>query len=153
LIIETAKKKQCNAFIEELCSSFDKEELNGACQICGIKIAFHKRKKIKNVKHIKHITQITNHYANDVLFNKHNEKSGESTERKDMVNLPMNLLKILCIEWLDIWDISQLDHALCESTKRKTFHEALNGIKLPGLRIIFQESPYYADWYNYDFYE
>jgi hypothetical protein len=129
--------KKCNAYIEELCNTIDKEELKNNCEICGIKIAFHKRKKIKNVKHIKNVKNIvTKHYNMcDNFSKKHEEKSVESFGRKDVFSLPMNLLKKICVEWLEIKDISRLDHALCESIKRKILLEVLNGIILFGLII------------------
>jgi hypothetical protein len=123
--------KKCNAYIEELCNNIGKEELNNNCQICGVKIAFHKRKKIKNVKNI--VTK--NYYMCDNFSKKHEEKSVESFGRKDLFSLPMNLLKKICIEWLEIKDISHFDHALCESIKRKILLEVLNGMILFGLRI------------------
>jgi hypothetical protein len=139
LFKQRKKNKICNAYIEELCASIDKEELNSHCQICGIKIAFHKRKKIKNVKHIKNITQhITNNYnVNDILSHQKNENLVESIRNNNIFNLPANLLKTFFTEWIQIKDLSRLDHGLCESIKRKIFIEALNGIKLFGLSIDF----------------
>jgi hypothetical protein len=71
-------RNKCNAFIEELCDKFDKEELNLKCQICGVKIAFHKRKIRKQKKHIKRITNnyTTNiNYINSNLLNQNNSVS------------------------------------------------------------------------------
>jgi hypothetical protein len=113
--------------------------LNSFCQICGFKIAFHKRKRIREkriIKNVKHITY-NNYSASDVLSKKINERSLESIETKDIINLPVNLLKTFFTEWIQIKDLSRLDHGLCLSTKRKMLLEVLNGIKLFGLKICF----------------
>jgi hypothetical protein len=132
--------KKCNVYIEELCDITDIEALNSDCQLCGIKIAFHQRKKI--------ITHITNYYYMSDNFSKTKfENSVEPISRNDIFNLPANLLKNFFIEWLEIENISRLDHALCESKKRKILLEVLNAINLFGLKTFF------ADEFDTDAYQ
>jgi hypothetical protein len=131
--------RKCNAYIEELCSKFDEVELNGDCRICGIKIAFHERKISKQV-----IQNITNYYGSDNL-SKNNQSSSKIIESKDIFNLPVYLLKIFCSKWIQIEDISRVDRAVCESTKRKILLEVLNGITAPGLKFTFFKPDYDDD--------
>jgi hypothetical protein len=96
------KKKsinKCNAFIEELCTKFDEEELIGNCKICGIKIAFHKRKTCKSTKITQNIVN-NNYYASD-NFSQRINNSVNSTASKDMFNLPIILLKTVYVRRMD----------------------------------------------------
>jgi hypothetical protein len=73
-----------------------------------------------------------------------------------MLNLPVGLLKMFCIEWIEIEEISRLDRALCESTKRKIFmNEVLNRMKLFGLSNCFsfpwKMGNNLRDYENYNF--